>query len=45
MPITCKAAVTDWFGSFTNTYTINNLDKAFADMLTGKNAKGVIVFE
>ena len=29
----------------TNTYTINNLDKAFADMLTGKNAKGVIVFE
>jgi len=29
----------------TRTYTLNQLDKAFADMLSGKNAKGVIVFE
>ncbi len=29
----------------TNTYTLNELDKAFRDMLNGKNAKGVIVFE
>ena len=29
----------------TNTYTLNDLDKAFDDMLKGKNAKGVIVFE
>ena len=29
----------------TRTYTLNNLDKAFDDMLKGKNAKGVIVFE
>ncbi len=29
----------------TRTYTLNDLDKAFADMLKGKNAKGVIVFE
>ena len=28
----------------TNTYTLNQLDKAFEDMLSGKNAKGVIVF-
>jgi S-(hydroxymethyl)glutathione dehydrogenase/alcohol dehydrogenase len=28
----------------TNIYTLDNLDKAFKDMLTGKNAKGVIVF-
>jgi len=27
------------------TYTLNDLDKAFRDMLNGKNAKGVIVFE
>jgi len=29
----------------TSTYTLNELDKAFRDMLNGKNAKGVIVFE
>ena len=29
----------------TCTYTLNDLDKAFRDMLNGKNAKGVIVFE
>jgi len=29
----------------TNTYTLNDLDKAFDDMLKGKNAKGVIVFD
>ena len=29
----------------TNTYTLHNLDKAFDDMLKGKNAKGVIVFD
>lgn len=28
----------------TSTYKLNDLDKAFADMLSGKNAKGVIVF-
>jgi len=29
----------------TNTYTLNDLDRAFDDMLKGKNAKGVIVFD
>jgi len=29
----------------TTIYTLNELDKAFRDMLNGKNAKGVIVFE
>jgi S-(hydroxymethyl)glutathione dehydrogenase/alcohol dehydrogenase len=29
----------------TNTYPLNHLDKAFEDMLKGKNAKGVIVFD
>jgi len=29
----------------TNTYSLNHLDKAFEDMLKGKNAKGVIVFD
>ncbi len=29
----------------TQTYAIEELDQAFADMLAGKNAKGVIVFE
>jgi S-(hydroxymethyl)glutathione dehydrogenase/alcohol dehydrogenase len=29
----------------TRTYTLSNLDTAFADMLNGKNAKGVIVFD
>ena len=29
----------------TTIYTLNELDKAFSDMLNGKNAKGVIVFE
>jgi S-(hydroxymethyl)glutathione dehydrogenase/alcohol dehydrogenase len=29
----------------TSTYPLNELDKAFDDMLMGKNAKGVIVFE
>ena len=29
----------------TKTYTLENLDKAFEDMITGKNAKGVIVFD
>jgi len=29
----------------TRTYTINELDKAFDDLLNGRNAKGVIVFE
>jgi Zn-dependent alcohol dehydrogenase len=29
----------------TRTYSINELDKAFDDMLKGKNAKGVIVFD
>jgi Zn-dependent alcohol dehydrogenase len=29
----------------TSTYTLYELDKAFRDMLNGKNAKGVIVFE
>ncbi len=28
----------------TRTYTLNDLDKAFDDMLKGRNAKGVIVF-
>jgi len=29
----------------TRTYTLNDLDKAFFDMLNGKNAKGVILFD
>ncbi len=29
----------------TRTYNINDLDKAFDDMLNGRNAKGVIVFD
>jgi len=29
----------------TRTYSLNNLDKAFGDMLAGRNAKGVIVFD
>jgi len=29
----------------TTTYSLNQLDKAFDDMLQGKNAKGVIVFD
>jgi S-(hydroxymethyl)glutathione dehydrogenase/alcohol dehydrogenase len=29
----------------TRTYSLNNLDKAFDDMLAGRNAKGVIVFD
>ena len=29
----------------TTTYSLNDLDKAFDDMLKGKNAKGVIVFD
>jgi len=29
----------------TRTYNLNDLDKAFDDMLKGRNAKGVIVFE
>jgi Zn-dependent alcohol dehydrogenase len=29
----------------THTYNINELDKAFNDMLQGRNAKGVIVFD
>lgn len=29
----------------TKTYTIDNLQQAFDDMLSGKNAKGVIIFE
>ncbi|MDO6736573.1 alcohol dehydrogenase catalytic domain-containing protein [Wenyingzhuangia sp. 2_MG-2023] len=29
----------------TNTYTLDNLEQAFADMLSGKNAKGVITFK
>ena len=29
----------------TNTYSLNNLEQAFDDMLAGKNAKGVIVFD
>ena len=29
----------------TRTYKINELDKAFDDMLNGRNAKGVIVFD
>jgi S-(hydroxymethyl)glutathione dehydrogenase/alcohol dehydrogenase len=28
----------------TRTYTLNDLDKAFDDMLNGRNAKGVILF-
>jgi Zn-dependent alcohol dehydrogenase len=29
----------------TRTYTLNELDKAFDDLLAGRNAKGVVVFE
>jgi len=29
----------------TTTYSLDHLDKAFDDMLQGKNAKGVIVFD
>ena len=29
----------------TKTYTLENLDSAFEDMLAGKNAKGVIIFD
>jgi len=29
----------------TRTYNLNDLEKAFCDMLSGKNAKGVIVFD
>ncbi|MGZ3766818.1 MAG: alcohol dehydrogenase catalytic domain-containing protein [Mucilaginibacter sp.] len=29
----------------TRTYTLNELDKAFDDLLNGRNAKGVIIFE
>ena len=29
----------------TKTYPLENLQQAFDDMLTGKNAKGVIVFK
>jgi S-(hydroxymethyl)glutathione dehydrogenase/alcohol dehydrogenase len=29
----------------TRTYALNDLEKAFCDMLSGKNAKGVIVFD
>ena len=29
----------------TRTYNLNDLDKAFDDMLKGRNAKGVIVFD
>jgi Zn-dependent alcohol dehydrogenase len=29
----------------TKTYSLDNLDKAFEDMLSGTNAKGVIIFD
>ena len=29
----------------TRTYPLNDLDKAFDDLLRGKNAKGAIVFD